>query len=65
MSIPISILDNNKNCIYNFKSIQTCQVELRRLYNIKLTRDGIKNACKTHESYKGFNFRFTNDTVQN
>lgn len=65
MAIPILILDDDGNCIHIFKSIRTCQVEIKKLYNIGITREGISKACQTHKPYKGFNFRYANETIQN
>lgn len=62
-SIPIFALDKNDNCIHTFKSVRVCQTEIKRIYNIGLTRKSIIIACKTHKPYKGFNFRYANDTV--
>ena len=64
-SIPIVILDDNLNIIYNFCSIHECEEQIRKQYGIGLWRKKIVDACKTHEPYHGFNFRFASEFNNN
>lgn len=58
-------LDDNNNVVCNFRSARMCVKEMQEKYNIVVTRSGVKWSCKTHKPYKGFNFRFANETIQN
>lgn len=64
-AMSVTVLNIDHNYIHTFKSIRVCQTEIKQLYNINVTREGISNSCKTHKPYKGFNFRFANETIQN
>jgi hypothetical protein len=62
---PIIAIDDNGLIIHSFVSISECCREMEMLYTIPFYSTGIRNACKTHKPYKGFNFRFANETQQN
>lgn len=62
---PIAIVDNNEQIIHLFESMKECCREIKRLYNLSLSMDYIRNVCKTHEPYHGFNFRFANEITNN
>ena len=64
-SIVINLVDNNENVIYSFCSLRNSIKQIKETYGININKEGIRNACQTHKPYKGFNFRFTNETIQN
>lgn len=61
----VVVLDNEENIIHEFRSTRVCEKQMNELYNIDAKRSSIKWACQTHKPYKGFNFRYANDTIQN
>ena len=63
--LPIIIVDNNNNIIKEFDTASDCKKYILKEYNIKLDHKYLVDACKTHKPYKGFNFRFANETIQN
>lgn len=62
---PIMVIDDNAYIIHTFVSISECSREMKRLYDTPFYPDSIRNSCKNHKPYKGFNFRFANETQQN
>lgn len=62
---PVILIDNNGNTIYKFDGIQSCAEQMEDIYNIHFNKNSISLACQTHKPYKGFNFRFANETTQN
>ena len=61
----IVLLNDMGDVIYKFRSARMCEKQMNNQYDITFTRSGIKWACKNHKPYKGFNFRFANETQQN
>lgn len=61
----IIVLDDNERIIHEFRSTRICEKQMNELYNLDAKRSSIQWACKTHKPYKGFNFRFANETIQN
>lgn len=57
----VIIVDDNEKIIHSFKSMSECYREMKRLYNLTFSMEYIRKACKTHEPYHGFNFRFANE----
>lgn len=64
-TIPINVMDNNLNIIGKFRSVRDCQIQIKDQYGIGISREKIEDSCKNHKPYKGFNFRFANETIQN
>ena len=64
-NIPIKVVDNNMNIIHRFRSIRDCQLQIKEQYGICISREKIEDSCKIYKPYKGFNFRFANETIQN
>lgn len=62
---PVVVVDENNDIIHVFESLTMCSVEMSQIYNISFANSNIGVACKTHKPYKGFNFRFANETIQN
>lgn len=60
-SKSVVIVDDNEKIIYSFESISECYREMKRLYKSPISMEYIRNACKTHIPYHGFNFRFANE----
>ena len=58
-------IDDDNNIVYNFKTARSCVKDMLEKYNITVTRSGIRRSCTTHKPYKGLNFRFANETIQN
>ena len=65
LRIAIYVVDYNNNIIHSFKSYSMCIKEMKELYNVSFSRYGIHRSCETHKPYKGFNFRYANETIQN
>ena len=63
--IPIIIIDDNSNVIKEFEAVSDCKAYILKEYNIKLDHKYLVKACQTHKPYKGFNFRYANETIQN
>ena len=61
----IYLLDDFDNIIHEFYGTRDCVMQIKNIYNISITRSGVKKSCQTHKPYKGFNFRFANETIQN
>lgn len=61
----IAIVDDNEKVIHVFDGLRPCERDMKDIYGIVVYRNSIVNACKTHKPYKGFNFRFANETIQN
>lgn len=64
-SIPVILIDDIGNIMYNFNSLNDCVKQMRKIFNVILDTESVKQHCKTHQPYKGFNFRFANETIQN
>ena len=64
-TIPVNLIDDNMNIIRLFRSIHDCQRQIKEQYGASISREKIEDSCKTHKPYKGFNFRFANETIQN
>ena len=64
-STPVVIVDDAENVLYSFCSLRDCVKQIKTNFNITVNKGSIVNSCKTNKSYKGFNFRFANTTVQN
>lgn len=64
-SIPIVVIDDNFNIIHEFRSVRECEKEIKERYKIGIWDKKIIDACKTHEPYHGFNFRFANEFNNN
>lgn len=62
---PVVVLDDDFNIMYYFKSGALCSREMEHMYGIKFGTPHITKSCQNHKSYKGFNFRFANETIQN
>ena len=62
---PINVLDDDCKVIHSFDSISSCETQMRAIYDIVFNKGRLVNSCKTHKPYKGFNFRFANETTQN
>lgn len=60
-SIPIIIVDDNLSIIHRFCSVRECERKIKEQYKIGVWDKKIIDACKTHEPYHGFNFRFANE----
>ena len=63
--IPVKLIDNNELVVQIFPSINECVRYILHEYGVKLDKTYLKKCCQTHKPYKGFNFRFKNDTIQN
>lgn len=63
--LPIVVIDDNCNVLHSFESCALCSREMQRIYGICFGQKYISQACQTHKPYKGFNFRFANETIQN
>ena len=63
--IAVNVVDINDKIIHSFDSYAQCKAKMKELYQISFGQKGIRNSCKTHSPYKGFNFRFANETIQN
>ena len=61
----IAIIDDNENIIHIFDGLKPCEREMKAIYGVIVYRKSITQACKTHKPYKGFNFRFLDETIQN
>ena len=61
----VVVTDLNDNIIYTFDSVKTCINELSRLYNIPMRYDSALRACGKNRPYKGFKFKYINNTQQN
>jgi hypothetical protein len=64
-SIPIILINDSGNIIYNFNGLNDCVRRMQELFHVKMNKTSVKQHCKTHKPYKGFNFRFANETIQN
>ena len=64
-STPIVLLDDDSNIIQEFCSMRDCCDQIKAQYGIGIWRKKIVDACKTHELYHGFNFRFANEFNNN
>ena len=62
---PVVIIDNNGYIMHIFPSIAACGREMKKLHGVPFYSEGIRNSCRTHKPYNGFNFRFANETIQN
>lgn len=62
---PVAIIDDNNHVVHLFASIAECGREMKQSHNTPFYPEGIRNSCQTHKPYKGFNFRFANETTQN
>lgn len=62
---PVIVLDQHNNILHSFESVASCNRNMRQIYNTTFKSAFISNACKSHKPYKGFNFRFANETQQN
>lgn len=65
IKMPVKIVDETENTVQVFESIKSCANQIEELYNVYVTSTSIGRACRTHKPYKGFNFRFANETQQN
>ena len=54
---PIIIVDNDNNVIHRFSGVREAARQMGVMYNIKVYRHRMIEACKKHKPYKGFNFR--------
>lgn len=61
----IVIVDDNENILDIFDGLRPCERGMKDVYGVVVYRKSIADACKTHKPYKGFNFRFANETIQN
>lgn len=57
----IVILDDDDNIVHSFYGLRECARQIKDIYKIDVYKQHIVQACKTHKTYKGFNFRFLND----
>lgn len=64
-TVKVDVFDENMNFINQFYSMNNCSKQMKELYGISVSGNKIADACKTHKPYKGFNFRFANETQQN
>ena len=64
-SIAINLVDNDENVIHSFCSMRNSVEQIKEIYGININKEGIRNSCQTHKPYKGFNFRYANETTQN
>lgn len=62
---PIAVFDLNDDMIHMFNSVKICARELSKLYNIPMRYDCVLRACLKNRSYKGFKFKYINNTQQN
>lgn len=66
LTVPkrVSVYDNNDNLLYIFNGIRECSDEMSKMYNEKFCKQTISNNCHgLRESYKGYIFKFTYDTI--
>ena len=61
----VILVNNEGNMLHIFASISECCRKMRRLYETPFCIKCIRDSCRTHKPYKGFNFRFANETQQN
>lgn len=62
---PVNVIDDDGYILHAFDSIASCKTQMRKMYNIIINRGTMVKHCQTHKPYKGFNFRFANETIQN
>lgn len=65
IKMPVKIINDSDNTVQVFESIRSCAKKMQELYNIYVTPTSIGRACRSYKPYKGFNFRFANETIQN
>ena len=65
MSKSVFWIDEDDNIKIEFASISLCANEISRMFNVYIYPKAVARACQTHKPYKGFNFRFANETIQN
>lgn len=61
----VALVDECNTVIRMFESITSCVTYMKSTYDIIIYKNAVSDACKTHKPYKGFNFRFANETTQN
>lgn len=64
-SKEVAWIDDTGSIICKFKNSKICEKQMKEKYNISVNHNSIKWACQTHKPYKGFNFRYANETIQN
>ena len=62
---PIMVVDSNDKIIYTFDSAKICTNELSRIYNTSMRYDCVLRVCGKNRTYKGFKFRYVDNTIQN
>lgn len=60
LQTPINVVDDNEQIIHSFDGVRESARRMKELYNIPFNSPNIINSCKTHKTYKGFNFRYAN-----
>lgn len=61
----IALVNEDDEIIMCFRSIRECEKQMKDKYNIVINRRKLKMFCETKQPYKGFNFRFMNEAIQN
>lgn len=61
----VVVIDNNNSILHYFQSGASCSRGMEQIYGIPFGASHIINSCKTHKPYKGFNFRYANEIIQN
>lgn len=61
----VQILSANGDVIMQFSDADDCAKYIHDYYNIDLRTDGIQMSCRQYKPYKGFNFRYVDNTIQN
>lgn len=56
--VPVNVVDSNNVIIHQFRGIHICAEEMTELYGMYFNTSNIIKSCKTHQTYKGFNFRY-------
>lgn len=62
---PIVAINSNDKIVHMFDSVKICTDELSRLYNTSMRYECVLRACGNDRLYKGFRFKYINNTQQN
>lgn len=57
------VVDKDENALDTFDSLASCVRGMKNTYGITIYAKYIVQSCETHKPYKGFNFRFANETM--